>query len=60
MKISPRTKRRYNLVFKARKKGYIVFTGERMIHLPANADERNPTIENKLADFGFHVQLKIV
>lgn len=43
--INPRIKRRYNLVYNARKNGYTIVTRERMIYLPVNAGDRNPSIE---------------
>ena len=54
--IHPRLKRRYNLCYRARKKGYVIYTKERTMYRPARADLR---IEKNLYKYGFVVQLTI-
>lgn len=54
--INPRTKRRYNLVYRARVKGYRVSTPGRTLWRPPKYDKR---LEGELAKFGFHVQTEI-
>lgn len=54
--INPRTKRRYNLVYRARVKGYRISTPERTMWRPQQVDER---IEKELSSFGFFVQTEL-
>lgn len=56
MKINPRTKRRYNLVYRARVKGYRISTPERTMWRPQQVDEN---IEKELSNFGFFVQTEL-
>lgn len=55
-KIPPPVKRRYNLCYRARQKGYKINTPGRTIYRPKEID-RN--IEAALREYGFHVQLTI-
>lgn len=52
----PFIKRRYNLCYRARKKGYRIITTERIMYRPAEIDEK---IERALNEFGFYVQTTI-
>lgn len=51
--IDPWTKRRYNLCYRARLKGYRIKTPERTLYRGNTID---PSIEERLNEYGFHVQ----
>ncbi|ULB35652.1 hypothetical protein [Proteiniphilum propionicum] len=55
-KVNPHVKRRYNLCYRARKKGYKIITPTRTIYRPNVIDSN---IEKQLYEFGFAVQLTI-
>lgn len=52
-KIPPPIKRRYNLCYRARQKGYTINTPERTMYRPSCVDDK---IERLLNDYGFFVQ----
>ncbi|MDD2245341.1 MAG: hypothetical protein PHR52_11755 [Fermentimonas sp.] len=55
-KVNPKIKRRYNLCYRARKKGYKIITPTRTMYRPIESDIN---LENQLYEFGFAVQLTI-
>lgn len=55
--IDPKLKRRYNLCYRARKKGYQILTPERTVYRPKDGIDKR--IEENLSKCGFHVQLTI-
>lgn len=55
-RVNPKLKRRYNLCYRARKKGYKILTATRTIYRPAEIDSN---LEKQLYEYGFAVQLKI-